>query len=38
MVKNINIELPDKLHKDLKLKALENDKTLKELVIEILSK
>jgi hypothetical protein len=38
MTKNINIELPENLHKELKLKALENDKTLKDLVIELLDK
>ncbi|MGV8162161.1 MAG: toxin-antitoxin system HicB family antitoxin [Candidatus Nanoarchaeia archaeon] len=38
MTKNINIELPEKLHKELKVKAIETNKTLKELVIELLSK
>ena len=36
--KNINIELPEKLHKDLKLKAVENGTTMKDLIIDILSK
>lgn len=38
MAKNINIELPEKLHKELKVRAIEKDKTLKEIVIDILSK
>jgi predicted HicB family RNase H-like nuclease len=38
MSKNINIELPEKLHRELKMKAIETDRTLKDLVIEILSK
>lgn len=38
MTKNINIELPENLHRELKIKATESDKTLKDLVIEILSK
>jgi predicted HicB family RNase H-like nuclease len=38
MTKNINIELPEKLHKELRMKAVESDKTLKDFVIEILSK
>lgn len=38
MTKNINIELPENLHRELKIKATEADKTLKDLVIEILSK
>jgi hypothetical protein len=38
MTKNINIELPENIHRELKFRALENDKTLKDLVIEILSK
>lgn len=36
MVKNLNIEIPDDLHRDLKLDAIQNDKTLKDLIIEIL--
>ncbi len=38
MTKNINIELPESLHKELKIKALEGNMTLKDLVIEILNK
>jgi hypothetical protein len=38
MTKNINIELPETLHRELKIKAIESDKTLKDVVIEILSK
>lgn len=38
MTKNINIELPEGLHKELKLRAIEKDKTLKNLVIDILNK
>jgi hypothetical protein len=35
---NINIEIPDELHKKLKLASLLEDKTLKEFVIETLEK
>ncbi len=35
---NINIELPDNLHKQLKLHAIKNDTTLKLLVNEALKK
>ena len=38
MDKNINIQLPEDIHKSLKLMAVKQDKTLKELVIQILSK
>jgi predicted HicB family RNase H-like nuclease len=38
MTKNINIELPDNIHRELKIKAIESDKSLKDLVIEILAK
>lgn len=38
MTKNINIELPEKLHKDLKMRAIEKDMTLKDLVLEYLSR
>lgn len=38
MSKNINIELPVDLHKHLKLLALRKDATLKQLVIETISK
>ena len=33
---NVNVEIPDDLHKQLKLAAVLNDKTIKELVIEFL--
>jgi predicted HicB family RNase H-like nuclease len=33
---NINIEIPDDLHKELKINAAEKDSTLKELIIAIL--
>lgn len=36
MAKNINIEIPDEIHKQLKLYALKKDKTLKELIVKIL--
>lgn len=36
MAKNINIEIPDEVHKQLKLDALTKDKTLKEVIIRIL--
>ena len=35
---NINIQLPDDLHKRLKLNAVKSDITLKEYIIEILRK
>jgi predicted HicB family RNase H-like nuclease len=35
---NINIEIPEELHKKLKLKALMQDLTLKELLISTLEK
>jgi len=38
MPKNINIEIPDDVHKILKVKAIQEDKTLKDLIIEVLSK
>jgi len=38
MTKNINVELPEKLHKELKMKAIDNNTTLKDLVIDMLSK
>jgi predicted HicB family RNase H-like nuclease len=37
-VTRVNIQLPDDLHKQLKLKALREDTTLKDLVIETLRK
>jgi len=33
---NINIEIPDELHKRLKLTSVLNEKTLKEYVIDLL--
>ena len=33
---NINIQLPEELHKELKLEAISNDKTLKGLINEAL--
>jgi len=38
MSKNINIEIPEEIHKKLKVKAIKNDITLKQLVIDLLSK
>jgi hypothetical protein len=38
MPKNINVEIPENIHKQLKMKAIEKDMTLKDFVIEILSK
>jgi predicted HicB family RNase H-like nuclease len=38
MAKNINIEIPETLHKNLKIKALEKDMTLKDFIISILEK
>lgn len=35
---NINMELPEDLHKQLKLKALMEDKPLKDFFIELLEK
>lgn len=35
---NINMELPEELHKQLKLKALMEDKALKDFFIELLEK
>ncbi len=35
---NLNIPIPDGVHKQLKLKAVKEDKTLKEVVIELLKK
>jgi predicted HicB family RNase H-like nuclease len=34
---NLNIELPDEIHKKLKFEALNEDKTLKSLIIEKLT-
>ncbi len=31
---NINIEIPDDVHKKAKLSAIQEDKTLKEFVVE----
>jgi len=38
MPKNINIEVPDDIHKALKLASVQKGKSLKELIIEIISK
>ena len=35
--KGVGIQLPAELHKKLKIKATENDTTLKEYIIRILS-
>lgn len=35
---NINIKLPEDLHKQLKIEAINNDKTLKDYIIMKLSK
>ena len=35
---NVNIEIPDDLHKELKVDAARKDTTLKELIITILEK
>jgi predicted HicB family RNase H-like nuclease len=34
---NVNIEIPDELHKRLKLAAVMDETTIKQLVIDILS-
>lgn len=34
----LRIQIPDDLHKKLRKKAVEEDKTLKDLIVEILSK
>jgi hypothetical protein len=34
---NINIQIPDELHKDLKLEAVKHNITFKELIIRILT-
>lgn len=33
---NINIAIPESVHKKLKLKAIQDDRTLKAFVIEVL--
>jgi hypothetical protein len=38
MSKNINIEIPNELHKKLRLQAIKQDKTFKELFLDVLSK
>jgi hypothetical protein len=38
MAKNINIEIPEGLHKELKMRALEKDMTLKDFIIDVLGK
>ena len=35
---NINIEVPDELHKKLKMHSIRNDKSLKDEIIDLLSK
>ncbi len=35
---NINIQIPDELHKKLKLKAVEKDITIKEYLIRVMEK
>ncbi len=35
---NINIQIPDDLHKKLKVEAIQEDTTLKELIIKKISK
>ncbi|MAG39235.1 hypothetical protein CMO90_04075, partial [Candidatus Woesearchaeota archaeon] len=35
---NINIEIPDELHKKIKLKAVHKDSTIKEYIIKTLEK
>jgi hypothetical protein len=34
---NLNIDLPDEIHKSLKFQAIKEDKTLKELIISKLA-
>ena len=33
---NLNIALPDELHKNLKLRALQENTTLKDLIVKLL--
>lgn len=35
---NINIELPDELHKKIKLEAVKKDTTIKQVIVKILEK
>jgi len=35
---NINIEVPAELHTRLKLKAIKEDKTIEQVLVELLSK
>jgi len=35
---NINIEIPDELHKKIKLESVKKDTTLKDYIINILDK
>jgi plasmid stability protein len=35
---NVNYEIPDDLHKALKLRAVEKEMSLKDLIIELLTK
>jgi hypothetical protein len=34
---NINIIIPDEVHRDLKIRAIKEEKSLKDLIIELLS-
>jgi hypothetical protein len=34
---NLNIDLPDEVHKSLRLKAVKEDRTLKELIVSRLA-
>lgn len=35
---NINIEIPDELHKKIKITSIKKDMTIKELIIDTLKK
>ena len=35
---NINIEIPDELHKKLRYKAVEDDTTIKDIIIKAIEK
>lgn len=35
---NINIKIPDEVHKKLKIEAIQQDSTLKEIIIQKLTK
>jgi hypothetical protein len=34
---NINIDIPDEVHKSLRMKAIKEDRTLKELIVSRLA-